>query len=93
MRQFAQLQQLQKDRCFRQVGDDNFGLCGGDALQLNVNVGRPFALEFFARQGQAFVGRLDVAQRGAGQNHAEKAGYNRRDYRNIADQRSERNAR
>ncbi len=72
MRELAQLQELQQDRSLRQVRDDDAGFRGGDTLHLDVKVGRPFALEFFAGEGESFVGGFDVAQGGAGKNHAEK---------------------
>ena len=51
MREFAQLQQLQQDGTLGQIGDDDVGFGGGDALELEVKIGRPFALETFAGQG------------------------------------------
>ena len=92
MRNLAQLQQLQQHGSLRQIGDDDSGFGRRDAFHLDVQVRRPLALEFLARQGQSFVGGLDVAQRGAGQNHAEKSGHDRGDDRDVAHQRAERNA-
>lgn len=64
VRELSQLQKLKQDRSFRQIGDEEACFRRRHTLHLDVQVGRPLALEFFAGQSQAFVGSLNVAQGG-----------------------------
>src|SRR5205085_6668893 len=48
----AELQHLQQDRSIGQVGDIDFQFRSRKATQLDVQLGRPFALELFAGQSQ-----------------------------------------
>src|SRR5580704_8060559 len=48
----AQLHQLKQDRDLGQIGDYDSRLAGGEPLQLDMQLGRPFALELLTGQGQ-----------------------------------------
>jgi len=75
-----------------QIRDDNACLSSGDPFQLDVQLRGPFALELLAGQRQAFIGGLNVAQSRARQNHAEKAGHDGRDDRDVTDERCKRDS-
>ena len=92
MAELAQLQELQQDRGLGQIGDDDSGFVGRDALQFNVEVGRPFALELFAGEGQALVCGFDVPQGSAGEDHTEERSHDGRDHGDVADERAPRDA-
>ena len=62
MRELAQLDQLQQDRSLGQVRDVILAWLAEMRSSLQVQFRRPFALELFARQLQALVGGLHVAQ-------------------------------
>jgi hypothetical protein len=92
VRELAQLQELQQDRSLPQVRDDELGFGVRDAFHLDMQVGIPFALEFFAGEGESFVGGLDVTQGGAREHNAEERGHDRGDHGDVAHQRGERDA-